>query len=266
MSAPPSIDALLAEWWGGGGPGDGTSNPVDPWFTFNPATAANLFFGGNPVYQLSDFLAFYPKFGTYAQAVSNVAPNATTPGINYLANDVLTLTQPDASGSTVTVIAINGSGSPTSYQVTAQGSGYSVATGLPTTGGSGTGALVDITQLVPYSGLVPQIVIQTYLNLALACLQSARWGEQWKLAVGLFIAHYVTLYLDSDGSPVTTPGQAAVTGLAKGIAVSKAAGDVSVGYETLKDLESWAAWGLTKYGQQLATMAKIVGMGPMYIL
>jgi hypothetical protein len=59
--------------------------------------------------------------------------------------------------------------------------------------------------------------------------------------------------------------QIAAQGLAGGIQTSKSVGDVSVGYQALTALEDWAAWGLTSYGQQLATMAKVVGAGPMVI-
>ena len=59
--------------------------------------------------------------------------------------------------------------------------------------------------------------------------------------------------------------QIAAAGLAGGIQTNKSVGDVSVGYQPLAALEDWAAWGLTTYGQQLATFARVVGMGPMVI-
>jgi hypothetical protein len=59
--------------------------------------------------------------------------------------------------------------------------------------------------------------------------------------------------------------QIAAQGLAGGIQTSKSVGDVSVGYQALSALDDWAAWGLTSYGQQLATMARVVGSGPMVI-
>lgn len=57
----------------------------------------------------------------------------------------------------------------------------------------------------------------------------------------------------------------AAQGLAGGIQTSKSVGDVSVSYQVLTALESWGAWNLTTYGQQLATMAKVIGSGPMVI-
>lgn len=57
----------------------------------------------------------------------------------------------------------------------------------------------------------------------------------------------------------------AAQGLAGGIQTSKSVGDVSVSYQALTSLESWGAWNLTTYGQQLATMAAVIGSGPMVI-
>lgn len=59
--------------------------------------------------------------------------------------------------------------------------------------------------------------------------------------------------------------QIAAAGLAGGIQTSKNVGDVSVGYQALASLESWGAWNLTSYGQLLATMAAVIGSGPMVI-
>ena len=70
----------------------------------------------------------------------------------------------------------------------------------------------------------------------------------------------------STSTPVTyTAAQVAAQGIANGIEVSKSVGDVSASYAALESLSSFGQWNLTIYGQQLATMAKIVGMGPMVI-
>ena len=59
--------------------------------------------------------------------------------------------------------------------------------------------------------------------------------------------------------------QVAAAGLASGILTSKSVGDVSAGYTTLTSLEQFGAFNLTKAGQLLATMAKVIGSGPMVI-
>ena len=62
-----------------------------------------------------------------------------------------------------------------------------------------------------------------------------------------------------------TGASIAAQGLAGGIQTSKSVGDVSVSYQPLDSLKGWGAWNLTSYGQQLATMAAVVGAGPMVI-
>jgi hypothetical protein len=57
----------------------------------------------------------------------------------------------------------------------------------------------------------------------------------------------------------------AAQGLAGGIQTSKSVGDVAVAYAVLEALADWAAWNLTSYGQQLATMARVVG-GGMFLI
>jgi hypothetical protein len=57
----------------------------------------------------------------------------------------------------------------------------------------------------------------------------------------------------------------AAQGLAGGIQSSKSVGDVSVSYATLDSLKGWGALQLTSYGQQLVTMACVVGAGPMVV-
>jgi hypothetical protein len=117
-----------------------------------------------------------------------------------------------------------------------------------------------------YAGLIPKPVLDMYIALALACLMQARWVDQWKMGMGLFIAHYCTLYLQSEGNAGTEVGRVAASGLAKGVLVNKSAGGVSAGLESLvSDWGSWGAFNLTLYGQQLMTMGKMIGAGGMYI-
>jgi hypothetical protein len=59
--------------------------------------------------------------------------------------------------------------------------------------------------------------------------------------------------------------QIAAQGLAFGLQTSKSVGDVSVGYTTLEALADWGSWNLTVYGQELITLARVVGMGPALI-
>lgn len=331
---------LLAEWWGGNGRDYG-------WFIV-PTNAANVIYGPNPPYQVSDFLAFYPKFGSGVQGlvqlqvtagISELVPDPTAPGQGYLVNDQLTIMQQGAaggmaivtaidengaiaglalqqsglgyavamsvpvvggsgtgalvnitevdalggegyevgdqvtvlqlgaSGGIITVDAVDSDGAVTALEVSIPGNGYSLAPGVPTVGGSGSGLQVGILQISPFNTLVPPIVIQTFINLATNALMSARWLNQWLFGMHLFVAHYCTLWLQSEGDPGSTAGQVAQSGLMTGVTISKNAGDVSISKQQIVEdhLSQFSAWLLTTYGQQLAQIASAVGSGAMYI-
>lgn len=64
---------------------------------------------------------------------------------------------------------------------------------------------------------------------------------------------------------VSSTAQIAAQGLAAGINISKSVGDVSASYAVLSSLENWGDMNLTSYGQQLASMARVVGSGMIYI-
>ena len=108
---------------------------------------------------------------------------------------------------------------------------------------------------------VPAPVFNAYIAYASGCLSQARYMDMWQLVMGLFIAHYVTLYLKSDGPAVTV----ATAGMAAGIQTSKNAGDVSVGYTPLQMPEA-GAFALTVYGQQLWQLGMALGSGGMLLV
>jgi hypothetical protein len=78
---------------------------------------------------------------------------------------------------------------------------------------------------------------------------------------------YATWPVQVQAFTTSTPNgaQIAAQGLAFGIQTSKSVGDVSVSYQVLTALEDWASWNLTIYGQELATMARVIGSGPMLL-
>ena len=114
---------------------------------------------------------------------------------------------------------------------------------------------------------VPLAALQMYINLASSCLSQERWCDMWQVGMSLFVAHFATLYLQSTSlADSPTAAQVANAGVSKGILVSKSVGDVSSSYQSIvSDINGWAAWKLTSFGQQLITMARLVGMGGSYI-
>lgn len=116
--------------------------------------------------------------------------------------------------------------------------------------------------------LVPETIMQMYIDLADASIKEARWHSYWKMAMGWFVAHFCTLYLQGTANPDSGAGAVLAAGQAVGLNTSESAGDVSasIDYNVIaQDLDGWAAWKLTNYGQQLATIGKLVGRGGMYI-
>ena len=251
---------VLYQWWG-------TTTYASTIGLADISAALNLGpWCGNPLYQLDDFLGFYPQFGTAQQGVQTATVDSG--GSSWAVNDTANLIQPDASGCVLTVTAESG-GVVSGVSISQQGQGYRVDTGLATTAispSTGTGLTVNVTLITPSNiNFVPSMVIQAYINYATSCLSAQRWGAAWPIAMGLFVAHYVTLYLKAVGtSSNPTASSLAAAGLAGGIIVAQSAGDVSQSYEAPPGLEEFAAWNLTVYGQQLATMAKTVGMGMIY--
>ncbi|WP_419877677.1 DUF4054 domain-containing protein [Brevibacillus centrosporus] len=116
--------------------------------------------------------------------------------------------------------------------------------------------------------VIPQAIVQMYIDLADACIKEARWRAYWKVAMGWFVAHFCTMYLQGTADPDSGAAGVLQAGRARGLITSKSAGDVSVSTDysmVAQDLEGWASWKLTTYGQQLATIGRLVGKGGMYV-
>jgi len=70
-------------------------------------------------------------------------------GAGYTANDLLTVVKSGASGGIYRVLTVDGSGAVLTIRRAAQGTGYAVANGLATTGGTGTNATINVTAIGP---------------------------------------------------------------------------------------------------------------------
>lgn len=208
--------------------------------------ASGISQAGNPPYTASDFLAMYPGFFGLASQVTG----AVTSGSN-------TITIADTTGIQVGQL-IGGQGISSGAMVTAVNPNVSITISAIATA---NGTAVFIFE----SPVVPLAIVQAYLNLATASLMSSRWREAWPIAMSLYIAHWLTLYLQTTANPTPSAAQAVTQGLQRGIAVSKAVGDTSIGLQALTGLEEWGAWAQTEFGLLLITMARAVGSGPIYI-
>lgn len=199
---------------------------------------------GNPPYTISDFAAFYPQFFGTSTPVAGTIANGSNVITGVSAGGVQQgqlVSGPFPNGTVVTGVAST-----------------SVTVSNPATANA-------VTFSVYMTPPVPLAVIQAFLNLAYASLMSSRWREMWPIAMAWYIAHFVTLYLQSAGNPGSTPGQIAVQGLEQGLTASKTVGPVSYTQENLVALQSWGAWTKTTYGTQLISQAQVVGAGAIYV-
>lgn len=117
--------------------------------------------------------------------------------------------------------------------------------------------------------LIPETMLNVFINRANSAIQPDKWLDEWRYAVGLYVAHYSTMYLSTYSSSSETPAQAAATGSLVGVAESATLGDASVTYNTdalIKGTEDWGSLNATKYGQMLASEARLIGMGGTYVL
>ncbi len=237
----PDYNLLAREFWGSG-------HEV----AVAMANASNVVIGTNPPWSPADFLAMYPKFGS--------APDAPPfTGKGTLAAGSAVITEVEEANSVQAGQLIIADGIPGGTTIVSVDSETEITISQNATKNGPTMLTVYVKPLVPLA------VIRAYIAFASASLVYARWQDSWPIGMALFVAHYLTLWLRSDGNTFSTAGQAAAAGLAHGIAVSESAGPVSISSQVVSGLENWASWNETDYGKQFATIAKIIGMGPMFI-
>ena len=116
--------------------------------------------------------------------------------------------------------------------------------------------------------VIPDVVLEAWIKLANASLSARRYRDHWKVVMGLFIAHWLTLYLQSASGENSSAADIVNAGLAKGVQTSKSAGDLSVSYDfsqVASDFNGWGTYKLTVYGQQFVTIARLVSLGGMTV-
>lgn len=151
------------------------------------------------------------------------------------------------------------------------------AANIPAPGEQGNYSAEDFAEDYPefytladgvYTPMLPAAMLERFIESANAAVIPSRWGSDWRLAVGLYTAHLVALRMQTyaDGS---TPGAAASNSANVGTVKSASMGDTSISYDnaaTNAGTEKWGAWNLTKYGSQLATMARMLGIAGTYVI
>lgn len=114
---------------------------------------------------------------------------------------------------------------------------------------------------------IPIEVFNLFYNMANSSLKYDRYKSVWKYCMCLYIAHYLTLYLQTQNGDAGS--QAALAGaLPRGVASSKSVDGLSISYDFMgaaEDLAGYGTWKYTIYGQQLATITKSYGHAGMWV-
>lgn len=117
--------------------------------------------------------------------------------------------------------------------------------------------------------LLPPPMLCKVIDMANTAVQPDKWLDEWRFAVGLYTAHYVTLFLRGYAPSSETPQQAAASGALVGVVKSATLGDSSVTYDTsaiTAGTEDWGDLNSTTYGQMLANRAKLIGLAGMTVI
>lgn len=230
--------------------------------------ASNIYIGSNPDYDIYTFLAAYPQFASSSN-IQTVSVH--TGGSGYAVDNILTIVQPEASAGTAVVTRVTTVGETagvvTNVALLTSGTRYYSATSLNTTvlPSGGAGCRLAITASI---AKVPEDILNLFIAMANSSLQKSRWLSKWEYAMGLYIAHFCLLHLQTQVGANASSAQIIASAHSLFPKASKSVGDVSVSYDTssiLGELPGWAAWKTTSFGVQLATLARMFGAGGMYV-
>ena len=117
--------------------------------------------------------------------------------------------------------------------------------------------------------LLPAAMLAVFIDEANSAVAPERWGGSWRYAAGLYVAHQAALYLQSYSPGSDTTTQAAQSGALLGQVKSAKLGNASITYDTSAITGATADWGdlnATRYGQMLATRARLIGMGGTMVI
>lgn len=230
--------------------------------------AAGRVWNNNPPYTLTQFLAIYPKFFGPPTNITGVVITQGSPIITGIPSSAF------PSAETVVIPCGCGPSGPQGLAI-----GELVVSSLfapdaliiatdPTAGTitMNSDALANGTSFTVYeSPFVPIVVLLSYTTLAHYCVMITRYFATWPFMMALFVAHYATLYMRSESGPNATASEVAASGLAKGITISRHAGDVGATQQLLGSYEQWGAWTETQYGEQFITIARATNCGPIWV-
>lgn len=119
---------------------------------------------------------------------------------------------------------------------------------------------IDLTTTIPYA------VFSLFLSMANQSLKYDRYKGLWKYMMCLYIAHYMTLFLETNKGS-SDNALALANSMPKGVATSKSVDSLSISYDMMdvtSDFKGYGTYKLTAYGMQLITLIKMYKT-PMWV-
>lgn len=115
---------------------------------------------------------------------------------------------------------------------------------------------------------LPFYLFNLFRSMANASIKYDRYPNIWEYAMGLYIAHYLALALQtSQGDPSAAAVLAGA--MPKGIATSKSVDGLSISYDMMdlaSDMEGYGTFKYTMFGMQLVTLIRPYGHGGMWVV
>lgn len=118
-----------------------------------------------------------------------------------------------------------------------------------------------------FKGKISDELLAMFISMAMVSVNQARWGEEWwPFGMANFIAHWVTLNMEASQNPTCSAAGIIANARAQGLVASKTVGNLSISYDFSQvDFNGWPMYKTTTYGRQFASIARLLGMGGMYI-
>ena len=117
------------------------------------------------------------------------------------------------------------------------------------------------------SPVIPEEVMEMFLELTNEVVSEDRFGKMWRLACGYYLAHMLTMWLMGNVPEGGGPEDIVAAGSSIGAVTSESADGVSYSVDTsaVQDLTGWADFKLSRYGVLYASIARRLSRGGMYV-
>lgn len=118
----------------------------------------------------------------------------------------------------------------------------------------------NFLEAYPQFSLLDSNVVEAWVGIAHQCVKYSLWDRTWELGMGLFIAHFLTLYQQTVEEDIDNPTLS--KGLSRGLVSSESVGGMSVSYDLgsfTSEFDGWGTFKQTIYGQQYVHFLQMMG-------